>query len=290
MTRPRGPRGGDGGQGGDGSDGGVPRQRTGQGGSSASISESHQMITQAATAGRPGNSASRNSGPAGATPRNGEPAGTNPRDGESPQTPETDSPPPLPQNDATLKKDDPQTLEQIEAARVRVRQRLQELSDEAWDHVDTNRDSILAQEGYQRQREKMIEGGMREEVADLVVERTAMGTEAHRHLDNSVTNEAATMLPPETGFRLRSEVGFDADGVETSRVKDQEFRPDVILERQYQPSADDKAEWEVAHAYDLKTGLKTGIAPGWATRVTEALNLPNRPEELRPTQRPLSTD
>ena len=125
------------------------------------------MITQAATAGRPGNSASRNSGPAGETPRNGEPAGTNPRDGESPQTPETAYPPPLPQNDATLKKDDPQTLEQIEAARVRVRQRLQELRPGLG--ALTRTDSILAQEGYQRQREKMIEGGMREEVADLVV-------------------------------------------------------------------------------------------------------------------------
>ena len=114
-----------------------------------------------------------------------------------------------------------------------------------------------------------------------------MGTEAHRHLDNSVTNEAATMLPPETGFpSLRV---FDADGVGTSRVKDQDFAR-TSSSSGSTSHRHDKAEWEVAHAYDLKTGLKTGIAPGWATRVTEALNLPNRPEELRPTQRPLSTD
>ncbi|MET8912510.1 hypothetical protein, partial [Micromonospora sp. NPDC004551] len=64
-----------------------------------------------------------------------------------------------PQNDPELDKKDPQTLEEIAKARKQIAGQLQDMVDDAWDHVDQNRDSILQQEGYQRQREKLIEKG-----------------------------------------------------------------------------------------------------------------------------------
>ncbi|MFD2767099.1 hypothetical protein [Micromonospora eburnea] len=268
MAKPKGPHGrpgdGDGGDGGDNS--GVPRQRGGGShGRPTTVAETHRAVTEAAEGGRPG----------GPRSQDGKPAGS-----------ESDGP----KNDPELGKHDPQTLEEIAKARQQIAGKLQDMADDAWDHVDQNRDSILQQEGYQRQREKLLEKGYPEDVADLIVERTALGTESHRHLANAIDAEGNTILDPETGFRLRAEVGYDAQGVETPRIKDQDFRPDVILERQYKDSVTDELDWEVAHAYDLKTGLKTGIEPSWANKVQRTLDLPNLPEELRPTQRPLSVD
>jgi hypothetical protein len=253
VTRPKGPH-GDAGDGGDGADGGVPRPRDGHGRPTATIAEGHEAIADAATRGRPG--------------------------GESAQ----------PRNDPKLGKHDEQTVAEIEKARNQIAPKLQQMADDAWDHVDQNKDAILAQEGYQRRREKLLERGYPEETVDLILERTALGTEAHTHFARSIDAEAQNMLPPETGFRLRTEVGYDAQGVETSRQKDQDFRPDVILERQYEDAATGDLDWEVAHAYDLKTGLKTGIEPGWANKVQDKLDLGRPPEEIRPTQRPLSVD
>ncbi|GGR99954.1 hypothetical protein GCM10010169_50840 [Micromonospora fulviviridis] len=272
MAKPKGPHGGtgDGGDGGEVGDGGVPRQRSGgQHGRPTTVAESHRAIAEAAESGRPGG-----------------PRSTDGRPGGS----EGDTGSPRPQNDPELGKHDEQTLEEIAKARQQIAGQLQDMADDAWDHVDQNRDSILQQDGYQRQRDKLIEKGYPEDVADLIVERTALGTESHRHLANAIDSEATTMLDPETGFRLRTEVGYDAQGVETPKVKDQDFRPDVILERQYKDPVTDETDWEVAHAYDLKTGLKTGIEPSWANKVQRVLDLPEPPEELRPTQRPLSVD
>jgi hypothetical protein len=271
VAKPKGPHGGTGdggdgggvGDGGDVGDGGVPRQRGGGShGRPTTVAETHRAVTEAAESGRPG----------------------------GPRSTEGDADAQRPQNDPKLDKHDEKSLEEIGKARRQIADQLQEMVDDAWDHVDQNRDSILQREGYQRQREKLIEKGYPEDVADLIVERTAMGTEAHRGLANAIDSEATTMLDPETGFRLRTEVGYDAQGVETPKVTDQDFRPDVILERQYRDSATDELDWEVAHAYDLKTGLKTGIEPSWANKVQRVLDLPERPEELRPTQRPLSVD
>ncbi|MFI7283340.1 hypothetical protein ACIBOV_24060 [Micromonospora chersina] len=278
MAKPRGPHGGTGdggdgghvGDGGEAGDGGVPRQRGGgQHGRPTTVAETHRAVTEAAESGRPG----------GPRSTDGKPGGS-----------EGDAEAQRPQNDPELDKHDPKSLEEIAKAREQIAGQLQEMVDDAWDHVDQNRDSILQQEGYQRQREKLIEKGYPEDVADLIVERTAMGTEAHRGLANAIDTEATTMLDPETGFRLRTEVGYDAQGVETPKVKDQDFRPDVILERQHKDPVTEETDWEVAHAYDLKTGLKTGIEPSWANKVQRVLGLPEPPEELRPTQRPLSVD
>jgi hypothetical protein len=273
VAKPRGPHGdgGDGGgvgDGGDVGDGGVPRQRGGGShGRPGTVAETHRAVTEAAESGRPG--------------------GARSTDGRST---EGDADAQRPQNDPELDKHDERSLEEIARARRQIAGQLQEMVDDAWDHVDQNRDSILQREGYQRQRDKLLERGYPEDVADLIVERTALGTESHRHLANAIDSEATGMLDPETGFRLRTEVGYDAQGVETSNVTDQDFRPDVILERQYRDAATDELDWEVAHAYDLKTGLKTGIEPSWANKVQRVLDLPERPEELRPTQRPLSVD
>ncbi|MFJ8581098.1 hypothetical protein [Micromonospora sp. NPDC093277] len=268
MAKPKGPHGhpGEGGDGGEGGgDSGVPRQRGGGShGRPASVAEIHQNAATAAEGGRPGGPRSQDGKPAGP-----ESAG--------------------PKNNPELDKHDPQTLEEIAKARQQIAGKLQDMADDAWDHVDQNRDAILQQEGYQRQREALLKS-YPEDVADLVVERTALGIESHRHLTNAIDAEGQNILDPETGFRLRTEVGYDAEGVETTNPTDQNFRPDVILERQYTDSASGDLDWEVAHAYDLKTGLKTGIEPSWANKVQQKLDLPNPPEELRPTQRPLSVD
>ncbi|MFI6262429.1 hypothetical protein [Micromonospora sp. NPDC051006] len=266
MAKPKGPH-GDGGDGSDGGDGGVPRPRRSHNGKSTTIAEGHQAIAEAAADGRPGGPGSRD----------GKPTDSQGDGSDSRRA----------QNDPELGKHDKSTLEEIEKARKEVAPRLQELVDEAWDHVDQNKDEILQREGYQRQREELIAKGYPDEVADLIVERTAMGTEAHRQLANSIDAEANTLFTADSGFRLRTEIGFDSAGVETRPVRDQEFRPDVILERQYKDPVTGDLDWEVAHAYDLKTGLKTGIAPGWANNVQTTLDLPNAPEELRPTKRPL---
>ncbi|GGQ71392.1 hypothetical protein [Couchioplanes azureus] len=194
--------------------------------------------------------------------------------------------PQRPQNDPDLDKHDPATLAEIQKARKEVAGRLQEMSDEAWDYVEQNKDTLLQKEGYQRQYEAFLER-YPEPVAREIVERTALGTEAHSYLARAIDAEAAGMLDESSGFRLRSEVGYDANGIETPRVRDQEFRPDVILEREVRDPVTGDLEWEVVHAYDLKTGLKTGIKPGWSEQVKRLLNLPDAPEELRPTQRPL---
>ncbi|MFI7608060.1 hypothetical protein ACIBTV_23355 [Micromonospora sp. NPDC049366] len=266
MAKPKGPH-GDGGDGGDGDGTGVPRQRGRNNGRSTTIAETHRAVAEAAADGRPGG------------------AGT--RDGRSGDGQGGDAETRPPQNDPTLDKKDPQTLEEIKNARRHIADQLQEMADESWDYVDQNKDTLLQREGYQRQREELIAKGYPEDVADTIVERTALGTEAHRHFANSIDSEADTLLPEDTGFRLRTEVGYDSQGVETPRVKDQDFRPDVILERQVKDPVTDELDWEVAHAYDLKTGLKTGIENWWSKKVTDGLDLPEPPTEIRPTQRPL---
>lgn len=268
MAKPKGPHGRTG-DGGDDGDGGVPRPRGGHHDSSSSIAGGHRAIAEAAAGGRPGGPRSSDGKPTGSQ-------GDNPESG------------PL-RNNPELGKHDDTTLAEIDKARQQVAGRLQEMADEAWDYVDRNKDDILQQDGYQRRRDELLQR-YPEDVADLILERTALGTEAHSHLARAIDHEAENMLAPETGFRLRSEVGFDDAGVEQRRVRDQDFRPDVILERQHKDPVTDELNWEVAHAYDLKTGLKTGIDPSWSNRVTRALDLPSPPEELRPTQRPLSVD
>ncbi|WP_091661942.1 hypothetical protein [Micromonospora auratinigra] len=280
MARPRGPHGGGGdgghptgghpgeghhGEGGEAGEGGVPRQRGGQHGAPTSVNGIHQSVAEAGAAGRPGGAGS----PAGRTGGPESEAGG----------------PPRPQNDPDLDLNDPRTLAEITRARNAVADRLQQMADDAWDHVDTNRDAIFQQPGYQRMREDLVDR-YGEAGADRVMESMVLGTEAHSHLANAVTTGASGMLDPSTGFRLRSEVNFDAQGVEVSAAPQDGFRPDVILERQATNRVTDQLDWEVAHAYDLKTGLKTGIEPSWSRKVTEALGLPNPPEELRPTQRP----
>ncbi|MEU8112276.1 hypothetical protein [Micromonospora sp. NPDC048947] len=269
MAKPKGPHGrpGDGSEGGeDGGDNGVPRQRgDAPHGRPTTVAETHQAVAAAIDRGRPGGPASEN----------GKPAGSKSED---------------PKNNPELDKHDPGTLKEIAKARDAVADKLQKMADDAWDHVDQNRDEILQREGYQRQREKLVESGKHEDVADLIVERTALGIESHRHLADAINAAGKDIIDPATGFRLRPEVGYDSDGVETTKIADQAFRPDVILERQHRDSDTGKLDWEAVHAYDLKTGLKTGIAPGWADTVKQVLDLHAKPEELRPTQRPLSVD
>jgi hypothetical protein len=216
-----------------------------------------------------------------------------------------------PHNDPDKAKHDPETIAEVDKARKLIADDLQQIADDAWDHIDNDIDDILQRDGYTRMYDDMLADRVRKfEAAEghppppeqltamqhavkSVVTSLVSGTEAHRYLEDQITSLMSDppkdsvweQLTADGQYRMRAEVGFNADGLET-RGNDQEVRPDLIMERQARDPATGELKWEVVHVYDLKTGVKTGIEPSWARKVTALLDPLYSPEELRPTQRP----
>ena len=106
-----------------------------------------------------------------------------------------------------------------------------------------------------------------------------LGTRAHRELDVWIQAHADELVPPESGYRIQSEVSFVDGGELATRGTRGSIRPDVILERRV-VDEDGVTSWEVVEVADLKTG-NAGISASWQRKVDDWL-APNNTTEIRP--------
>lgn len=94
-------------------------------------------------------------------------------------------------------------------------------------------------------------------------------------------NSGRDILDPATGYRLRVEVSYDANGLPAVRGSSGSIRPDVVLSRKF-VNPQGVQTWQPVHIYDLKTGLR-GISGPWANRADSIVGIgPAGVSEIRP--------
>jgi hypothetical protein len=155
---------------------------------------------------------------------------------------------------------DARVVAQIEEVRAPVLDEIQQQVDEIWD-----------------QTQDALPGASPQQ----------LGTRAHVELERWITEHADELVDPDTGYRVRAEVSFQANpsgpgGIEAARGTAGSIRPDVVIERQV-VDAHGRTTWEVVEVADLKTG-RAGITTSWQRRVDDWI-APNQTTEIRPTPR-----
>ncbi|TWP46226.1 hypothetical protein FKR81_36410 [Lentzea tibetensis] len=177
--------------------------------------------------------------------------------------------PETPKNDPDWDKADPadraRIQEQVDQIRDQVRERFDQYSREAWDEVDGNWDDLKKR--YDR---PINEKGLPEEMFK--------GTETHNRFEKRVEQDMNDLIDPESGYRIRVETSWDAEGDLVPRGTKDSIRPDLILERQFRDESG-RLQWETAHVWDLKTGQDV-ISNSWATKVNDRLDPVKTPETI----------
>ncbi len=83
-----------------------------------------------------------------------------------------------------------------------------------------------------------------------------VGTWTHTEFEAALrVNSGRDILDPATGYRLRVEVSYDANGLPAVRGSSGSIRPDVVLSREF-VNPQGVQTWQPVHIYDFKTGLR----------------------------------
>ncbi|WP_394619705.1 hypothetical protein JNUCC0626_11570 [Lentzea sp. JNUCC 0626] len=158
-----------------------------------------------------------------------------------------------------------------------------------------------AEEIHHQLEETLIDltNGMRDEVAhdlanvrknypaDWTTERV-IGTETDKRVGQWVTDNHNSLIDPDSGWRMRTQVAFMNPEAEVPWSTDRSKRPDLILEREipnpkWNGGANSLPQYghEVVTVYDVKTGDK-GITDEWARDVKRKFDPLFEPVEIHP--------
>ncbi len=94
-----------------------------------------------------------------------------------------------------------------------------------------------------------------------------IGTYTHTTMGRYVDDNALDLIDPSTGYRIRPEVSFDANGVQVPYGTAGSVRPDIVIERLRPGSL---TEYQVVTVVDLKTG-QAGISASWEREIQSRL-------------------
>ncbi|WP_375425318.1 hypothetical protein [uncultured Friedmanniella sp.] len=159
-----------------------------------------------------------------------------------------------PVNDPQLAKSDPVVRAQVDQIRTDIGPQLQHETDVAWQHAVDR----VAREGSAATPQRL-------------------GSYAHTELAEWLRANGDTLVGPDSGYRIRPEISFDATGQQVPTGTPGSIRPDIVIERTTAAGGH-----EVVRVIDLKTG-KAGISTAWEARVQGWLAPLGPSETLRPT-------
>jgi len=167
----------------------------------------------------------------------------------------------------------------IDSAMGHARPRLQHEADQAWASATAKSDPAYFKNpnahGPQTRWDEFVGRKGRDPDANV------QGTWAHTDVERALNRHGGDILPPDSGYRIRTEVSYGPHG-EVPRSTSGSKRPDIVVEQRNATNG-----WDPAAAVDLKTG-KAGITDDWRTAVSRRAGIdPSRIEELRPGAGPV---